>query len=83
MLQGVELIAFSDDVVIIAKSITSLRVVELLEEATEISLKWLENAGLEVAVEKTEVLIITNKRTNNTVNVKMRGVEITSSPSIK
>jgi len=61
MPQGMEFIAFADDVAIITKSTTTPRIEEMLEEGVEIALKWLENAGLKVAVERTEVLIITIK----------------------
>jgi len=69
MPQVVELIAIANDVAIIVRSTTTSRFGELLEETAENILKWLENAGMEIAVEKTKVLIITNKMTNNTVNV--------------
>lgn len=83
MPQGVEIIAFADDVALVAKSIVTFKVEELLEEAAEITLKWLENTGLEVAVTKSETMLFTKKRTYNTMTVNMRGTDIPSTRSIK
>lgn len=83
MPHGVEIIAFANNVALIARSTVTFKVEELLEEVAEITLKWLENIGLEVAVTKSETMLFTRKRTHNTIRVKMRGTEIPSIPSIK
>lgn len=83
MPHGVEIIAFADDVALVAKSDITSKVEELLEKAAENTLAWLEHAGLEVAIAKSETMLITRRRTNNTIRVTMRGIGISSTRSIK
>lgn len=47
---GVEILAFADDVAIVAKSVVTTKVGELLEESTETTLKWFDIVGLELAI---------------------------------
>jgi hypothetical protein len=70
-------------VALIAKSIVTLKVEILRVEATEIAFKWLDKTGLEVAIKKSEVILITNKRTHNIIKVRMRVIEFTSILNIK
>jgi len=65
----VEIIAFADDVALIA----SAQVNFLLDERLEVSFRdvtrWLETHGLEVAVNKTEALVLTYRNVHNTMQV--------------
>lgn len=78
MPHGVEIIAFADDVALVPKTVITFKVKELLEEAAEITLQWLENTGLEVAITKSEEMLYNKKRKHNTITVNMRGTDILS-----
>lgn len=63
MLPGVEVIAFADDLALVATANEISIVEQLLEAAGEITLLWLQEVGLEVAIEKSEAIMFTNRRT--------------------
>lgn len=62
----VELIAFADDVALIA----SASVVFLLEEALEKVATWMVKNDLELALDKTEVILLTNWNAHKSMTVR-------------
>lgn len=80
---GVELVAYADDIVVIAQGSVTFKVGELLEEAAEIIVGWLSNIGIRLALEKSELLIPTLKKTHNTLDIRIRGHVVSSRPCVK
>lgn len=70
---GVELIAYADDIMVVARGPVMFKVEELLEEIAEIIIDWLTEIGIEFALEKTELLIPTWKRTHNPLTINVEG----------
>lgn len=83
MPEGVELVAYADDIAVVAQAAVIFKVGELLEEAAEIVVNWLAAIGIELTVEKTELVIPTRKRKHNTLNVTIKGQSISSKPSVR
>lgn len=80
---GVEVLAFADDLALVATAREITVVEQLLEAAAEITILWLQEVGLEVAIEKSEAIVFTNHRTRNTLAISLRGTRIESKESIK
>lgn len=83
MPEGVELIAYADDVAITARANENYKVERMLEDAAEKVIKWLEDTGIELAIQKSETILFTRKRKHNQINVVIRGQTITSKGTIK
>jgi len=77
--EGVEYLAFADDVALVATAKEAYELEEKLTTAAGKVSSWLESIGLILAVHKSEVVVITRKRKHNDI----RGIEIKSSSSIK
>jgi len=80
---GVELIAYADDVAIISMAPVPALLNESIRKAMGILGRWMGTHGLELAVEKTEVIVFTKRRVHNRITVTCDGVTVTSSPSLK
>lgn len=76
MLPGVEVIGFADDALITIQALD----IDHLERKTVRSLKqvkdWLEGKQLEMAVEKTEAVLVTNRRGFRPPRIMLEGREI-------
>lgn len=81
--EGVELIAYADDVAITASSNYKLTVERLLEDAAEKITVWLEKTGIELAAQKSETILFTRKRTNNKISVMLQSHLIQSQETVK
>ncbi|KAL4083690.1 hypothetical protein QTP88_029006 [Uroleucon formosanum] len=81
--EGVEYLAFADDVALVATAKDAYELEEKLTVAAERVSSWLESTGLKLAVHKSEVVVITRKRKNNDIKVTIKGTQIKSSRSIK
>jgi len=80
---GIELLAFADDVAIVATAKTNKEAEEQLEEAFSRVIEWMSEHGLCLAVEKTEAVMFTNRKINNTMNLNLAGHDIPSARSIR
>lgn len=80
---GVEYLAFADDVAIVAKARDSIRLEQLLASAVQVVQDWLAQTGLSLSAQKCEVMIITNTRTHNELNLVIDSHQVTSSSCIK
>lgn len=67
MPQGVELLAFADDVAVVATGKGPWQLEELLAEAVFRAASWLTDHGLKLAAEKTEVVVLTRRNRRNTM----------------
>lgn len=75
--------AYADDVAIVARGAVTYKVGELIEETADTVVDWLSTVGIDLALEKSELIIPTRKRTFNTLEVRIKGQLITSKGSIK
>lgn len=80
---GIQLVAYADDIAIVARGAVTYIVGELIEETAETVIDWLSAIGIELALEKTELLIPTRKRKHNSLDVRIKGHLISPRSSIK
>lgn len=66
-------LAFADDVAIIAQETDTWCLKGLLEAAVEKTYEWLRDAGLQLALQKYEVLVITKQRHHNQLEIEISG----------
>jgi len=69
MPEGVHLLAFAYDVAVVLVHKIPFLIEERLEEAFNTIEGWMSKHGLQLAVEKSEALVITNKRVRNEIFV--------------
>lgn len=69
----VELIGFADDVALVATASVPFLLEERLEVALQDVMCWMEVTGLELAMDKTEVIMLTNRNKHNSMAIKCRG----------
>ena len=77
------IIGFADDIAVIVTG-RYLDEIELIanEVAHTIS-EWMKNAGLELAEQKTEAVLITSRRKRETIKIQVGRYEVESKPSLK
>jgi len=80
---GVEFLAYADDLAFVGKSIYVFELEKMLSVGAEIVRTWLSNNGPELAVEKSEAIILTNTRVHNDFTMELGGVEINGTKCIK
>lgn len=83
MPDGVQLLAFADDVTVLATHQIPFVLEEMLEEAFRLVEGWMVDHGLQLAADKTEAIVFTNKRVRNEIKVRCAGYTVESQPSIK
>jgi len=69
MPEGINLIGFADDIVIVATAAIPIQLKEALEEAYALVNNWISTHRLQIAAEKTEALFFTSKRKHNIITV--------------
>jgi hypothetical protein len=79
----VELIAYADDVAIVATARVPHILEERLEEAMRSVTNWMDENGLELAVGKTEAIVLTNRNVRNSMVVSFDGHRFESQPSVR
>lgn len=80
---GVDVLAFADDVALVAKANDCIKLQQLLTTAAQKVLNWLTQVGLSLAVHKCEAMIITRTRTHNNMIITIDGHQVPNSKSIK
>lgn len=83
MPEGVHLLAFADDVAVVSVHKIPFVIEERLEEAFNTIEGWMSEHGLQLAAEKSEALVITNKRVRNEISVHCAGHTIESKKSLR
>ncbi|CAI6367559.1 unnamed protein product [Macrosiphum euphorbiae] len=66
----VEIIAFADDVALVATASVPFLLEERLEVALQDVMNWMNKNGLELAMEKTEAIMLTNRNKHNIMTVR-------------
>jgi len=80
---GVEFLAYADDLALIGKSKYTYELERMLSAGAEIVRTWLSNNGLQLAVEKSEAIILTNTRVHNDFTMMLGGARINGAKCIK
>ena len=80
---GVELVAFADDLAILATEKTREDVEKLANQALEIIIRKIKRIGLEIAPEKTEAILLNTRRFTSMVRVKVSDTVIETQRSVK
>jgi len=80
---GTKYLAFADDVSILARAEGTCQLQTMLEEAAETTIAWLQTSGLNLAVHKSEAVVITNRRHHNELVIEMSGSHITTRQNLK
>lgn len=75
--------AYADFLAIVARGAVTYKMGELIEKTTDVVIDWLSATGIDLALEKSELIIPTRKRTHNSLEVRVKGQLITSRASIK
>lgn len=78
-----EIVAYADDIAVIARASVTSKVGKLLQETAENVVDWLANIGIQLAVEKTHLILPTRRKTYNTLDVTVKGRRITSCLYVK
>lgn len=73
---GVEFLAYADDVALIAKGKDSCVLERLLSEGAKTVANWMTSMGLELAIHKSEAMVITKTRTYNDLRLAIGGIAI-------
>ncbi|KAL4153928.1 hypothetical protein QTP88_001761 [Uroleucon formosanum] len=80
---GVQFIAYADDLAIIGKSRYTFELEKMLSAGAEIVRTWLSNNGLQLAIEKSEAIILTNTRVRNDFTMTLGDTRINGAKCIK
>jgi len=68
--EDTELLAFADDVAIVCTAQVPFLLEERLGTALQDVVGWMSENNLELALQKTEAIVFTNRNTRNTMNVE-------------
>lgn len=80
--RDVEFIAFADDITLFSTAQVPYLLEERLEEALSSTVDWLTDHGLDVAIEKTEAIVLTRRNVRNTMQLRFQGHTINSQSSL-
>jgi len=73
---GVEFLAYADDVTLVASGKDVGVLERLLTEGADTVVKWMNTMGFELAIQKSEAMVITKTRTYNDLRINIGGVDI-------
>lgn len=77
------MVAFADDVAVVATGHTSGVLEQVINEALEKVAEWMARAGLTLSVAKTEAVMLTTKRGYDRPNLVIRGEQVEIKDQIK
>jgi hypothetical protein len=80
---GVEFLAYADDVALVARGKDVCILERLLTSGAGVIVEWMASMGLELALHKSEAMVITNSKTHNDMRITIKGTEIATVPCIK
>lgn len=82
-LESVVILAFANDVALVASAQGSLLLKKSLEKAVQKVIEWMSSRGLKLCLEKTEVIVLTNRYKHNQMVVRVNEHKFESKPSVK
>jgi len=80
---GVDFLAYADDVALVVRGKDVCVLERLLTAGADVVVKWMADTGLELAIQKSESMIITNTRTRNDLRVIIGGTTIKPATNLK
>jgi hypothetical protein len=80
---GVRLVAFADDLAVMAMAATKEDLQNLVNRALERVSEWMRGAGLRLAARKTEAVLLTGKRRPGKISFYLDGEEIVPRETIR
>jgi len=80
---GVEFLAYADDVALVTRGKDVCILERLLTSDAGVIVEWMASMGLELALHKSEAMVITNSKTHNDMRITIKGTEIATVPCIK
>ena len=80
---GATTVGFADDVAVVVVGKFLEQVTWIANEAIRTIRQWLTSVGLQLADHKTEVILVTSRKVNETITVRVGDCEITSKSSLK
>ncbi|CAH0558572.1 unnamed protein product [Brassicogethes aeneus] len=81
--EGIDLVAYADDLAIVARARTEQRLVEKAEHAVWTVVETLREMGVKVAAKKTEVLILVSIRTLTKLELRVQGQVVESQETVR
>lgn len=81
--ENTKIIGYADDLVIVTEGRSRVEIETTTNKAMKSVIKWMEEAQLQVAPEKTEVVLLVSKRMCREITVKVGNVEVMSKKSAK
>lgn len=81
--EGVEIAGFADDVAIIVTARSERLLMDAADITTHRVGEWMTSRSLELAPEKTEAIVLTNKRKVGQIMFNVQGVEIQPTKALK
>ncbi|KAH0999122.1 hypothetical protein HUJ04_001339, partial [Dendroctonus ponderosae] len=81
--EGVEVIGFADDLAVVAQSGNSDELLHKTNRAVQMVATWMQQKRLELAPEKTELLVLNGKRDRSMITIAVSGKEIKPSKTVK
>jgi len=79
----VELHCFADDVAVTAVAKTIPELQDKSNEGIRAAIEWLEKVGLRIAAHKTDVVLLSSRKSVECMRVEVKGVEIASAETLK
>lgn len=83
MPEGATTIGFADDIAIVITAWTTEELQLKAEVSVELVTKWLENAGLAIAPQKTEAVLLAGRRSLTTMSIRVQRTEVQTSQCLK
>lgn len=83
MPSGTSIVGFADDVAVVVVAKYIEEVVQTANEAVATVRQWLSSAGLHLADHKTEAVLVTSRKTQETITLDVGGCSIHSQPSLR
>jgi len=80
---GAKYLAFADDVAIIAQAKDTIGLKNILQTAAEKTRDWMQKIGLQLALHKTEMLVIAKTRHHNELEIEIDGNVMLAGPQLK
>lgn len=81
--EGAKYLAFADDIAIIARGNDTIHIERVLTLAIEETMAWLQRTGLQLAVDKTKAMVVSNAHLHNDMSIIVQGATIRASRDLK
>lgn len=76
-------VAFADDLALVAKANDNFTLKQVISEAADCAHRWLVSAGFQLAVHKSELIVITRKKKNIDLTLTINRDRVTAKNSLR